>query len=103
MEYNKKSQASLEFLQTYGLAILSAVICIGILAYFGVFSPDKYFQDCLKNYSIKYCNDNNMTFSNFEGSNFNNEYKFDCYSNDNVYRKNGKIMTYSHTLKGRVS
>lgn len=31
-----------EFLSVYGWAILSAIVCIGVLAYFGVFSPDKY-------------------------------------------------------------
>jgi len=36
---NKKAQASMEFLMTYGWAILAAVIAIGVLAYFGVFSP----------------------------------------------------------------
>ena len=38
----KKSQAAMEFLMTYGWAILAAVIAIGVLAYFGVFSPGKY-------------------------------------------------------------
>ena len=39
---NKKSQAAMEFLMTYGWAILAAVIAIGVLAYFGVFTPGKY-------------------------------------------------------------
>ena len=38
---NKKGQAAMEFLMTYGWAILAAVIAIGVLAYFGVFSPGK--------------------------------------------------------------
>ncbi|MFH1711589.1 MAG: hypothetical protein ABH840_04720 [Nanoarchaeota archaeon] len=38
----KKGQAAMEFLMTYGWAILAAVIAIGVLAYFGVFSPGKY-------------------------------------------------------------
>ena len=37
-----KGQAAMEFLMTYGWAILAAVIAIGVLAYFGVFSPGKY-------------------------------------------------------------
>lgn len=36
---NRKGQAAMEFLMTYGWAILAAVIVIGVLAYFGVFSP----------------------------------------------------------------
>lgn len=36
---NKKGQAAMEFLMTYGWAILAAIIAIGVLAYFGVFNP----------------------------------------------------------------
>ena len=38
----KKGQAAMEFLMTYGWAILAAIIAIGVLAYFGVFSPGQY-------------------------------------------------------------
>lgn len=38
----RRGQAAMEFLMTYGWAILAAVIAIGVLAYFGVFSPGKY-------------------------------------------------------------
>ena len=38
----RKSQAALEFLMTYGLAILVVLVAIGALAYFGVLSPDKF-------------------------------------------------------------
>jgi len=39
---NKRGQSAMEFLMTYGWAILAAVIVIGVLASFGVFSPSKY-------------------------------------------------------------
>mgnify|MGYP001603471124 CR=1 FL=1 len=39
---NSKSQAALEFLMTYGWAILVVLVAIGALAYFGVLSPDKF-------------------------------------------------------------
>lgn len=42
---NRKGQAAMEFLMTYGWAILAAIIAIGVLAYFGVFSPGKYVTD----------------------------------------------------------
>ncbi|HLC54252.1 MAG TPA: hypothetical protein VJK07_01350, partial [Candidatus Nanoarchaeia archaeon] len=32
-------------LMTYGWAILAAIIAIGVLAYFGVFSPGRFVQD----------------------------------------------------------
>jgi len=38
----KRAQAAMEFLMTYGWAIMAAVIALGVLAYFGVFSPGKY-------------------------------------------------------------
>ncbi len=38
---HKKGQAAMEFLMTYGWAILAAIVAIGVLAYFGVFSPGK--------------------------------------------------------------
>ena len=37
----KKSQAALEFLTTYGWALLVILIMIGTLAYFGILSPSK--------------------------------------------------------------
>ena len=37
----KKAQAAMEFLMTYGWAILVVLAAIGALAYFGVLSPDK--------------------------------------------------------------
>jgi len=41
MKFNK-SQAAMEFLMTYGWAILVVLVAIGALAYFGVLSPDQF-------------------------------------------------------------
>ena len=41
-KFSRKSQAALEFLMTYGWAILVVLVSIGALAYFGVLSPDKF-------------------------------------------------------------
>ncbi|MFO8015818.1 MAG: hypothetical protein R6U32_01805 [Candidatus Woesearchaeota archaeon] len=41
----KKSQAAMEFLLTYGWAILVVLVVIGALAYFGVLDPSKLFPD----------------------------------------------------------
>ena len=41
----KKAQAAMEFLMTYGWAILVVLAAIGALAYFGVLSPDKFLPD----------------------------------------------------------
>ena len=41
----KKGQVALEFIMTYGWAILAVLVAIGALAYFGVLSPSKYLPD----------------------------------------------------------
>jgi len=41
---SKKSQAALEFLMTYGWAILVVLVAVGALAYFGVLSPCRLYQ-----------------------------------------------------------
>jgi len=38
---SNKAQAAMEFLMTYGWAILVVLVAIGALAYFGVLSPEK--------------------------------------------------------------
>jgi len=42
---NKKGQAAMEFLMTYGWAILVVLASIAALAYFGVLSPDKFLPE----------------------------------------------------------
>ncbi len=42
---SKKGQAAMEFLMTYGWAILVVLIAIGALAYFGVLSPEKFLPE----------------------------------------------------------
>ena len=42
---NKKGQAAMEFLMTYGWGILVVLAAIGALAYFGVLNPSKFFPD----------------------------------------------------------
>jgi len=39
---NRKAQAALEFLTTYGWAFLVILVMIGALAYFGVLNPDRF-------------------------------------------------------------
>ena len=46
--FNRKSQAAMEFLMTYGWAILVVLVAISALAYFGVLSPEKFLPEkCL--------------------------------------------------------
>ena len=42
---HKKSQAAMEFLMTYGWAILVVLAAIAALAYFGVLSPEKFLPE----------------------------------------------------------
>jgi|SRR3989344_256459 len=41
----KKAQAAIEFLMTYGWAVLSVLAAIATLAYFGILSPEKLLPD----------------------------------------------------------
>jgi len=41
----RKAQAAMEFLMTYGWAILVVLVAIGALAYFGVLSPEKFLPE----------------------------------------------------------
>lgn len=41
----KKGQAAMEFLMTYGWAILVVLVAIGALAYFGVLSPSRFLPE----------------------------------------------------------
>ena len=45
MMFNKKSQAALEFLTTYGWAFLVILIMISALAYFGILNPSGLLPD----------------------------------------------------------
>ena len=42
---SRKSQAAMEFLMTYGWAILVVLAAIAALAYFGVLSPEKFLPE----------------------------------------------------------
>lgn len=45
MDMNRKGQSALEFLMTYGWAILVVLAAIGALAYFGVLNPSNFLPD----------------------------------------------------------
>ena len=61
----KKSQAAIEFLMTYGWAILVVIIAIGALTSFGIFDPLIYFaKNKCKIYGNFYCTDFKVDGSN---------------------------------------
>ncbi|MBD3163915.1 hypothetical protein GF323_01835 [Candidatus Woesearchaeota archaeon] len=43
--FRKRAQAAMEFLMTYGWAILVVLVAIGALAYFGVLSPERFLPE----------------------------------------------------------
>lgn len=45
MQSTNRGQAAIEFLLTYGWAILGAMIAIGALSYFGIFNTQRYVND----------------------------------------------------------
>ena len=54
----KRGQAAMEFLMTYGWAILAAIIAIAVLAYFGVFNPGRYTTETCAVSAPFVCDDN---------------------------------------------
>jgi hypothetical protein len=62
----KKAQAAMEFLMTYGWAVLVVLAAIGALAYFGVLAPDKFLPEkCTMPPGIA-CLDSKITTTNIE-------------------------------------
>ena len=55
----KKSQAAMEFLMTYGWAIIVVIAAIGALAYFGVLKPEQFIPEkcVIASTSGLYCED----------------------------------------------
>ena len=59
----RKGQAAMEFLMTYGWAILVVLVAIGALAYFGVLSPEKLIPErCMLQAGLE-CADAKVTAS----------------------------------------
>lgn len=44
-KFMRKGQAAMEFLMTYGWALLIVLVVIGALAYFGLLNPDRFLPD----------------------------------------------------------
>lgn len=84
---NKKSQEAIEFLMTYGWAILSAVICIFVLIYFGYFSNHDNFTPCLEKFAKEYCDNNNFIYINNSLVNRDINSFFDCYTDSRTREK----------------
>ncbi len=58
----KRAQAAMEFLMTYGWAILVVLVAIGALAYFGILSPARFLpESCTLAPGIG-CNDFKITY-----------------------------------------
>ena len=73
----KKGQAAMEFLMTYGWAILVVLIAIGALAYFGVLNPSRFLP-------------NSCTISN----------QFACETGDFVVYSNGTVTLFLRNGRG---
>lgn len=54
----------LDFMNTYGWAILATIIAIGVLAYFGVFTPPK------PTTAISFCEAHNLTHFFYNGESY---------------------------------
>ena len=79
--FNKKSQAALEFIMTYGWAILVVLVAIGALAYFGVLSPDRFLPAKCTLQSGIACLDHKVTLPNSPS----------CVTENGVACANGRV------------
>jgi hypothetical protein len=96
MEKDKVLTPSMQFLGDYGLAILAAIIAIGVLAYFGVFAQSNpEVQDCLKEIASPLCQERNLTLYN-DGLNLHNDFK--CIGEHSGEERNlSLVLTISFT------
>ena len=60
---NKKAQAAMEFIMTYGWAILVVLVAIAALAYFGVLSPGQFLPERCQLPAGLYCKSYQVTTS----------------------------------------
>ena len=58
MFMKKRGQAAIEFLMTYGWAILVVLVVIGALAYFGILNPQQFLPQKCQFSTGFYCQDN---------------------------------------------
>ena len=93
MKKNKESQVVWEFLRTYGLAILSAIIVLGVLYSFGVFSCKSCdVNDCLRN---KVCESLDLEFVFYSGE----KLYCDFFISDGVYHREEFIINHTELIK----
>ena len=77
--FYKKAQAAMEFLMTYGWAILVVLVAIGALAYFGVLNPGKFLPSSCTlvpglscdNFKVKSDSSGEIVFTNGLGADLN--------------------------------
>ena len=66
----KKAQAAMEFIMTYGWAILVVLMAIGALAYFGVLSPARFLPETCTFPAGTDCVDKATIISGADGTNY---------------------------------
>jgi len=80
--FNKRGQAALEFLSTYGWAFLVILVMIGALGYFGVLDPSQYVTDSCKGSGIVECGGGYAILSNDTSTSGYAELQLDILNNN---------------------
>lgn len=102
----KKSQAAMEFMVTYGWVIFGVMVVVGALAYYGVFNTSKYVNDecsfgtqlyCEDVEIINYGSDNDMNIK------FRNNFGQEIYISNILIYYEGKNYDYEGISGGIVA
>ena len=103
---DNKAQGALEFLMTYGWAILVVLAAIAALSYFGVLSPDKFLPNKCTFHSGLACHDFSVSSSGVVSISLQNSYGYEirevyayledsnCNSTPPVNMTNGQKNTF---------
>lgn len=100
----------MEFLMTYGWAILVVLAAIGALAYFGVLSPDRFLPDkCVANppfscneFLVSEANDVRLSVQNNAGTDMAEVYFYMSTSSGTACTATGQSLPYTNVANGNA-
>lgn len=95
MKNYKRGQAAVEFLTTYGWALMAILIMLGALAYFDLFDRDRYIAEGCETGAQLQCLESTINESGFLQLNMRNNYAVNITVEDIHIRIHGEDYTDS--------